>query len=190
MRQTLLLYTDLLVGYLVTALVGAVAILFLLPTEEYQPFLVYMLMFMWVMACDIFFTVRSRRRVQGLNKAMKNYDVKAVVQVGMSGPTADADESCRQKNGLDSSMPVFTVQGGFHMKRLPFPMQLIMKKINAGIAEHLKSKGELNAAEQATLVMASGGEGEPATWNGIQPAIDWALEQRNPLDVMKWHEPC
>ena len=20
-------------------------------------------------------------------------------------------------------------------------------------------------------------------------AIDWALEQRNPLDVMKWHEP-
>lgn len=68
MRQTLLLYTDLLVGYLVTALVGAVAILFLLPTEEYQPFLVYMLMFMWVMACDIFFTVRSRRRVQGLNK--------------------------------------------------------------------------------------------------------------------------
>ena len=129
-------------------------------------------------------------RVQGLNKAMKNYDVKAVVQVGMSGPTADADESCRQKNGLDSSMPVFTVQGGFHMNRLPFPMQLIMKKINAGIAERLKSKGELNAAEQATLVMASGGEGEPATWNGIQPAIDWALEQRNPLDVMKWHEPC
>ena len=48
----------------------------------------------------------------------------------------------------------------------------------------------LSAAEQATLVMAAGGEGEPATWDGIQPAIDWALEQRNPLNVMKWHEPC
>ncbi len=129
-------------------------------------------------------------KVQGLDKAMKAYEVKAVVQVGMSGPTAGAEESCRRKNGLDSGMPVFTVQGGFHMNRLSLPMQFIMKKVNPGIVKRLERKGELSAAEQATLVMAAGGEGEPATWDGIQPAIDWALEQRNPLNVMKWHEPC
>ena len=128
-------------------------------------------------------------KVQGLSKAMKNYDVKAVVQVGMSPPTAEAAAVCREKNGLGSSLPVFTAQGGFHMKKLSFPMQIIMKKVNPGIVKRLEAKEQLNEAEQATLAMASTGDGDPASWDGIQPAIDWALEQRNPLDVMKWHEP-
>ena len=37
--------------------------------------------------------------------------------------------------------------------------------------------------------MAKNGKGEPATWDGIEEAIEWVKETRNPLDVIKWHEP-
>ena len=127
--------------------------------------------------------------VQGLKKAQKNYQVKAVVQVGMSPATPKSEAACREKNGLDTSIAVFTVQGAFHMKKLSLPMQLIMKVVNRSIVQRLEGKGQLNAGEQATLAMASTGEGEPATWDGIQPAVDWVQASRNLPDVMKWHEP-
>ena len=128
-------------------------------------------------------------KVQGLDKAKKDYQVRAVVPVGMSLPAGAALEAYREKNGLDSSIPVFGVQGAFHMDRLPFPMRLIMKKVNKSIVKRLEAKGQLSEAEQATLTMASTGEGEPATWDWIDAAVEWALQERNPLDVMKWHEP-
>ena len=128
-------------------------------------------------------------QVQGLKKAQRNWQVKAVVQVGMSPANPSSEANCRQKNGLGEDIKVFTVQGAFHMKKLSLPMQAIMKVVNKSIVQRLEAKGSLNDAEQATLTMAGTGEGEPATWEGIQPAIDWVLETRNPLDVMKWHEP-
>jgi len=128
-------------------------------------------------------------KVQGLKKARKHYLVKAVVQVGMSPPSAKAEAVCRKKNALASDVAVFTAQGGFHMRKLSPPLRFVMKRINPGIAARLKNKGGLTPAEQATLTMAETGEGEPATWDGIQAAIDWALQERKPLKVMKWHEP-
>ena len=128
-------------------------------------------------------------KVQGLAKAQKNYAVKAVVPVGMSLPTGAALEAYKEKNGLDSTTPVFGVQGAFHMDRLSFPMRLIMKKVNQSIVKRLEGKGRLSDAEQATLTMAETGDGEPATWDGIDAAVEWALQQRDPLNVMKWYEP-
>ena len=128
-------------------------------------------------------------KIQGLDKAKRNYAVEAVVAVGMSLPASAALEAYKEKNGLDGNTPVFGVQGAFHMDRLSLPMRLIMKKVNQSIVKRLEAKGSLNEAEQATLTMASTGEGEPASWDGIQAVIDWVLQTRNPLDVMKWHEP-
>ena len=75
------------------------------------------------------------------------------------------------------------------MDRLSFPMRLIMKKVNQSIVKRLEGKGRLSDAEQATLTMAETGDGEPATWDGIDAAVEWALQQRDPLNVMKWYEP-
>ena len=127
-------------------------------------------------------------KIQGLEKARKNYQVNAVVMVGMALPTGAAEAGYKEKNGLNAT-PVFSVQGAFHMEKLSLPMRLIMKKVNQSIVKRLEAKGQLNDAELATLQMARTGDGEPATWDGIQPAIDWALQERKPLDVMKWHEP-
>ncbi len=128
-------------------------------------------------------------KVTGLEKARKDYAVKAVVQVGMSAPGARSEAACRAKNDLGGEIAVFTVQGGFHMDKLSLPMRVIMKNVNKSIVRRLEAKKDLSDADRATLKMARTGEGEPATWDGIQPAIDWVREQTNPPKVIKWHEP-
>ena len=128
-------------------------------------------------------------KVSGLEKARKKYAVKAIVQVGMSPPNAGSEAACREKNKLGGDTAVFTVQGAFHMDRLPLPMRVIMKQVNKSIVKRLEAKGQLNEAEQATLTMARTGDGEPATWEGIEPAVDWVRERFDLPKVIKWHEP-
>ena len=126
-------------------------------------------------------------QVTGLAKCMKDYDVKAVVQVGMS--PALSEDVCRAKNSLGSDVKVFSLQGRFDMDKLSLPFKGIMKVVNKGIVERLETKGDLNDAEKATLQMAKTGKGEPATWDGIYEVVDWVKELRNVPDVIKWHEP-
>lgn len=71
---------------------------------------------------------------------------------------------------------MFPLQGRFDLKRLPLPYRLIMKVKIKDIAKRLNAKAAkttLTPAEQACLTMATVGRGEPATWDGIQAAIDW-----------------
>ena len=87
-----------------------------------------------------------------------------------------AEEVCRKKNGLGTDIAVFPLQGRFDLKRLPLPYRLIMKVKIKDIAKRLNAKAAkttLTPAEQACLTMATVGRGEPATWDGIQAAIDW-----------------
>ncbi len=128
-------------------------------------------------------------RVSGLDKALKNYKVCGVVQVGMSPPGAALGETCWKNHSLASDIPVFTLQGGFDMSKLSAPLRLIMKKINRGIVARLEAKDALSDAEKATLEMARNGKGEPATWDGILEVVDWAVALTEPPEVIKWREP-
>lgn len=130
-------------------------------------------------------------KVVGLEKAMKDYDVAAVVQVGMSVSGPEANAACREKNALDASVEVFSLQGRFNLNGLPLPLKLIMKIKNKDIVKRLNAvaaKGALTPAQQATLKMAETGYGEPATWDGVQVVIDWAIARTNPPAVKKWPE--
>ena len=55
--------------------------------------------------------------VKGYKKAIKDYDVCAVGAVGM-GETGTQVKEVRTKNKIPSSKPVFTLQGGFDVKKL------------------------------------------------------------------------
>lgn len=130
-------------------------------------------------------------KVMGLAKAMKEYDVVAVVQVGMSVSGPEADAACREKNGLSAGTQVFSLQGRFDLNGLPLPLRMIMKVKNKDIAKRLNAvaaKGTLTPAQQATLKMAETGKGEPATWEGIQTVIDWAIERTGRPNVKMWPE--
>lgn len=129
-------------------------------------------------------------KVVGLSKAMKDYDVVAVVQVGMADNAA-AEATCREKNGLASGVQVFSLQGRFDLNGLPLPLKLIMKIKIKDIAKRLNAKAAkaaLTPAEQACLKMAENGEGEPATWDGVQTVINWAVARTNPPAVKMWPE--
>ena len=99
-----------------------------------------------------------------------------VGSVGMGAPAANAEEVCRKTNGLGTDIAGVPLQGRFDLERLPLPYRLIMKVKIKDIAKRLPAKAAkptLTPAAQACLTMATVGRGEPATWDGIQAAIDW-----------------
>ncbi len=128
-------------------------------------------------------------KVSGLAGVLRDYDVKGVVPVGMGAPTESSAKVCREKNGLSEGVKVFPLQGRFDMSKIPVYFKPVMKMVNKSIVERLEGKSGLSDADKATLEMAKNGKGEPATWDGILEVIDWVKELREPLDVMKWHEP-
>ncbi len=114
--------------------------------------------------------------LQGYKAVAAKADVKTVVQVGMAPVTADSENGCREKNGISPDTKVFCLQGAFHLNALPLPMRAAMVLMNKSIAKRLHAKaaqGPLNEQEQATLHMAETGDGDPASWDGIQAVVDW-----------------
>ncbi len=63
--------------------------------------------------------------VKGYHEAAKRYAVRAVCAVGMAR-TGTQVEDVRQKNHVPADVPVFTLQGGFDIKKLHGPYRLMM----------------------------------------------------------------
>lgn len=113
--------------------------------------------------------------IMGYKKAKEKYSVAAVAQVGMAPVTESSEAQGRQNNDISPDVPLFCLQGGFDINKLPLHFRLMMKLMNKNIAEKLRAKAEkteLNAQEKATLKMAETGVGEPAAWN-IDDVIEW-----------------
>jgi len=113
--------------------------------------------------------------IVGLKKALKNYDVAAVVQVGMGPASAESADFARKKNNIPENISVFGKQGGFNINKLPLPQKLIMKLKNKEIAHGLRKKAQLSDQERALLNMAVNGVGEPADWD-VSSIVKWAAE--------------
>ena len=111
-------------------------------------------------------------KIKDLDKAFDMYDIGAVVQVGMSAVYENSEKTGREKNGIAGDIPLFCLQGGFDLKKLPLPLRLIMKVKNKDIVSRLKAKPELNEQEKATLKMAETGVGEPADWC-VDDVVAW-----------------
>lgn len=65
--------------------------------------------------------------VKGYAKADRLYKVRAVCQVGMGPATKAASDKLRQKLKLSPEVQVFTLQGGFDIRRLHGPYKWIMQ---------------------------------------------------------------
>lgn len=121
----------------------------------------------WIMAGNIV----------GFKKARKAGPIAAVVAVGMAPGSEKTAEAIRVKCAIPSKIPVFVLQGGFNINKLPAPMKFIMKWKTRDIARGLEAKKEkaaLTAQEQALLKMARSGAGEPASWD-VSPVVSWVL---------------
>lgn len=114
-------------------------------------------------------------KIMGLDKAFDMYDIGAVCQVGMGAVNEESEKIGREKNGMKPEMPLFCLQGGFDLKKLPLHYRLMMTLMNKNIAKRLNEKGELNEQEKATLKMAETGCGEPASWC-VDDVVAWCKE--------------
>ena len=111
-------------------------------------------------------------KIKGLDKAFDMYNVGAVVQVGMGAVYENSEKDGREKNAISGDIPLFCLQGGFDLRKLPLPLRIIMKVKNKDIVSRLKAKPELNEQEKATLKMAETGVGEPADWC-VDDVVAW-----------------
>lgn len=96
--------------------------------------------------------------VKGYAKAAKRYHIRAVCAVGM-GQTGTQTDSVRKKSAVPSSIPLFTLQGNFNVKKLHGiyrPMMEIMVKVTC---KSLAAKKDRTPEEDDMLdMMLHGGE--------------------------------
>lgn len=113
--------------------------------------------------------------VQGYAAAEKRYDICGVCAVGM-GRCGTQTEEVRRKNHIPESIPLFTLQGNFDIKKLHgiyrFMMNIIVKTAGKALAE----KQDRTADEEDMLDMMQNGIGRVKTEN-LRPVLEW-YEQR------------
>ena len=114
--------------------------------------------------------------VKGYAMAAKRYRVRAICGVGM-GQTGTQTDSVRKKSAVPDSIPLFTLQGNFDMKKLhgiyrPM-MEIMVKTAGKGLAE----KSDRTPEEDDMLDMMLHG-GERVKAENLRAVLDWYSAQQ------------
>ena len=114
--------------------------------------------------------------VKGYAMAAKRYRVRAICGVGM-GQTGTQTDSVRKKSAVPASIPLFTLQGNFDMKKLhgiyrPM-MEIMVKTAGKGLAE----KSDRTPEEDDMLDMMLHG-GERVKAENLRAVLDWYSAQQ------------
>ena len=120
----------------------------------------------WIMAGNI----------KGYAGAAKRYKVRAVCGVGM-GQTGSQTEDLRQKTAIPESIPVFTLQGNFDVKKLHglyrAMMEIMVKTAGKGLVE----KKDRTPEEDDMLDMILHG-GERVKIDHLSAVLAWYKTQK------------
>lgn len=110
----------------------------------------------------------------GARKAMKFFDVRAMVRVGMGPGTKAAADMLHDQLLRDFGKEVdcFALQGGFDIKKLHGPFKWIMLVKCREILKNLEEKKPLNEAQQLTYDMAKKGASAVSA-GALAPVVDW-----------------
>ena len=96
--------------------------------------------------------------VKGYANAAKHYRVRAVCGVGM-WQTGTQQDAVRKKTGVPASIPVFTLQGNFDVKKLHGIYRPMMEIMAKTVSKSLAAKSERTPDEDDILeLMLRGGE--------------------------------
>lgn len=89
-------------------------------------------------------------RVKDYEKAAKRFDIKIVIGSCL-GTTGSMDASVRKSHKLPDSFPVFTLWGGFDMKKLHGIYKLLMKMVGKVIKNNINSQ-ETKSPEDLKII--------------------------------------
>ena len=115
-------------------------------------------------------------QVKGLKKAQKRFKICAVCGVCM-GKTGSQLAEVRRANALPSELPVFTMQGGFDMKRLHGVYKFMMKIMGKTMGKKLAQKPDLSPEEREMLRLLNEG-GSCVSEENLSGVLAWCREQK------------
>ena len=115
-------------------------------------------------------------KVQGYKKAAKRYNIAAVCGVGM-GATGSQLQDVQKANILPPSMPVFTLQGGFDMKRLRGVYKLMMTIMSKTAGKMLSEKKDRTPDEDDMLDLLLHG-GNRVSEENLAAVLDWYQKEQ------------
>ena len=116
-------------------------------------------------------------QVKGLKKAQKRFRICAVCGVCM-GRTGSQLAEVRKTNALPAELPVFTMQGGFDMKRLHGVYKLMMTIMGKIMGKRLAQKENLSPEERDMLRLLNEG-GSCVSEENLSAVLAWCRAQKS-----------
>ena len=109
--------------------------------------------------------------VQGYKKAAKLYKICALCGVGM-GETGSQTEDIKKANTVPDSMPVFTMRGGFDIKKLHGIYKFMMGVMRKTAGKKLSEKTDRTPDEDIMLDMMMNGR-NCVSEDAVTPVLEW-----------------
>ena len=108
--------------------------------------------------------------------AAKRWSVRAVCAVGM-GRTGTQTDSVRKKSAIPASIPVFTLQGNFDVKKLRGVYRLMMELMVKTAGKSLAAKPDRTPEEDDMLDMMLH-DGQRVGIENLRAVLDWYGAQK------------
>ena len=115
-------------------------------------------------------------KVQGYDKAVTKFNLQALCAVGMA-KCGSQMEDVRKSNNLPQGLPLFTLQGGFDLKKLRGIYKLMMLVMSKTVVKKLAAKPDRTPDEEDMLDLFQNG-GNRVSLENLRPVLAWYEEER------------
>lgn len=119
--------------------------------------------------------------VKGYQQAAKRYRIHAVCSVGLS-QTGTQVEQVREKTHIPADIPLFTLQGAFHLERLHGAYKLMMQLMVKTAGKALAEKTDRTPEEDDLLAMMTQG-GDRVCLDNLHAVLDWYYARKERKDL-------
>lgn len=110
-------------------------------------------------------------KVQGFDKAAAHFGIQALCAVGMGANGSQMEDVCKSNN-LPEGLPLFTLQGGFDLKKLRGIYRLMMLVMSRTVAKKLAAKPDRTPDEDDMLDLFQNG-GNRVSLANLAPVLAW-----------------
>ena len=110
-------------------------------------------------------------KVRGYDKAVTKFNLQALCAVGMA-KCGSQMEDVRKSNNLPQGLPLFTLQGGFDLKKLRGVYRLMMLVMSKTVAKKLAAKPDRTPEENDMLELFQNG-GNRVSLENLRPVLAW-----------------
>ena len=115
-------------------------------------------------------------KVQGYDKVGTKFNLQALCAVGMA-KCGSQMEDVRKSNNLPQGLPLFTLQGGFDLKKLRGIYRLMMLVMSKTVAKKLAAKPDRTPDEEDMLDLFQNG-GNRVSLENLRPVLAWYEGER------------